>query len=302
MIQLIQKIESGIEICSRPYLTIAKDLGITEDEVVRLIQQEIESRKIRRFGPVVKHHEFGYRHNAMIVWDVKMNEVEKVAYELLQFPFVTLCYQRKSIHDVWPYELYCMVHAKDESQLNEYLVTFHNNTILSTLKKEILVSHRSFKQKGARYRPVPNDWRDKLLTRLQQGIACVEFPFAEIANELDLHESEIVAQIQVWLRDGTLTRFGPLFNIEKMGGEFTLVAMEVPKDRFDHVTEIVNSFVEVAHNYEREHQLNMWFVLGTISAEQTNSVLKKIEEQTQLKCYAMPKEKEFYLNLQLEAR
>ncbi len=299
---MIFEIEKGIEICSRPYLRIAEKFGMSELEVVNLLKEQIQSRNIRRFGPIVKHQEFGYRQNAMIVWLVDLIDVEKVAQQILSFPFVTLCYQRKTVPGVWPYPLYCMVHAKNENELNNYLKLFNSNDTLGRIPKEILVSHRCFKQKGARYRPVSDNWRDILLTRLQKGIQCVQQPFKLIADELDLHESEVIAQIQAWLEDGTLTRFGPMYNIEKMGGEFTLVAMEVPIDRFEQVTEQVNSFTEVAHNYEREHRLNMWFVLACESAEHTAKILIDIETKTQLKCYALPKEKEFYLNLQLEAK
>lgn len=302
MKNIMYEIEKGIDICSRPYLRMAEKLGLSEFEIVELLKTQIQERNIRRFGPIVKHQEFGYRQNAMIVWLVDLTNVEQIAQQILNFPFVTLCYQRKTVPGIWPFSLYCMVHAKNEIELNEYLKLFNENEVLKRIPNEILVSHRCFKQKGARYRPVNENWREQLLTRLQKGIKCESQPFQLIADELDLHESEVMAQIQVWLADGTLTRFGPMFNIEKMGGEFTLVAMEVPVEKFEHVTEQVNEFTEVAHNYEREHRLNMWFVLACESAEHTKKTISAIEQVTQIKCYALPKEKEFYLNLQLEAR
>ena len=64
------------------------------------------------------------------------------------------------------------------------------------------------------------------------------------------------------LDDGALSRFGPLFQIERAGGQFVLAAMQVPEDRFDAVAAQVNALPEVAHNYRREHRFNMWFVLA----------------------------------------
>jgi DNA-binding Lrp family transcriptional regulator len=86
-----------------------------------------------------------------------------------------------------------------------------------------------------------------------------------------------------------------------MGGALTLAAIKVPEQRFEEVTEIVNAFPEVAHNYARNHALNMWFVLATEHREQVASVIADIEQQTGLSVYNMPKISEYYVGLQLEA-
>ncbi|MEX2488818.1 MAG: Lrp/AsnC family transcriptional regulator, partial [Pseudomonadales bacterium] len=76
-----------------------------------------------------------------------------------------------------------------------------------------------------------------------------------------------------------------------------LAALKVPPERFDDVAEIVNSFPEVAHNYERNHDLNMWFVLATETLEEIGATIVRIERKTGLKVYNMPKEEEFYVGL-----
>jgi DNA-binding Lrp family transcriptional regulator len=103
------------------------------------------------------------------------------------------------------------------------------------------------------------------------------------------------------LADGVLSRFGPLFDAERLGGAVTLAAMSVPEARFDAVVEIVNAFPEVAHNYAREHALNMWFVVVCESSERIALVLEAIRERTGLAVYDMPKSEEFFIGLRLEA-
>lgn len=98
-----------------------------------------------------------------------------------------------------------------------------------------------------------------------------------------------------------LTRFGPMFQIERMGGAFCLAAMEVPEARFDAVTEAVNAFAEVAHNYRREHALNMWFVLATERPEGIAEAAARIEEATGLSVFLFPKEREYFVEMKLEA-
>jgi DNA-binding Lrp family transcriptional regulator len=139
-----------------------------------------------------------------------------------------------------------------------------------------------------------------LLNMLQAGIPVAPRPYAACAAKLGMSEEQVVKRINDMLADGLLTRFGPMFNVEKMGGEFTLVAAKVPADRFEEVSAQVNSFTGVAHNYEREHELNMWFVTATGTKAQTEDLLRDISEKTGLKLFAMPKEKEFFLEMKLK--
>lgn len=139
-----------------------------------------------------------------------------------------------------------------------------------------------------------------LINRYQGGFPIGSRPFLQIAEEVGCSEQEAIERISRMLDDGTLTRFGPLYDVEVFGGQFTLAAIEVPEPRFEEVTEIVNGFSEVAHNYARNHQLNMWFVIACEKAEQTADVVERMEQATGLKVYPFPKEKEFYINLRFD--
>ena len=106
--------------------------------------------------------------------------------------------------------------------------------------------------------------------------------------------------LKALLANRTLTRFGPMFHAGEMGGGLTLAAMRIPEQDFDRVTEQVNSFAEVAHNYRREHELNMWFVLATETPEGIAETIGRIEALTGYPVYNMPKEQEFHVNLHFE--
>jgi DNA-binding Lrp family transcriptional regulator len=94
---------------------------------------------------------------------------------------------------------------------------------------------------------------------------------------------------------GVISRFGPLINARELGGAVTLVAMTVPETRFESVAEFVNSQPEIAHNYERSHHLNMWFIVAVEDPACIGAVISRIEEETGLETYAMPKQQEFEL-------
>jgi siroheme decarboxylase len=140
-----------------------------------------------------------------------------------------------------------------------------------------------------------------IVAHLQQGFPVSERPFREAAEALGLTEEALIARIAALLRDGTLTRFGPLFDVERMGGEFTLAALAVPRSRFEQVAAQVNALPEVAHNYARAHPLNMWFVLATENAAATKRALDAIEARTGLAAVTFPKEREYFVGLRLEA-
>ncbi|MCY1370140.1 AsnC-like ligand binding domain protein [compost metagenome] len=118
----------------------------------------------------------------------------------------------------------------------------------------------------------------------------------------------MIQRLQRLLSQGDLTRFGPLFQIERAGGRFVLAAMAVPEERFDAVAAQLDAMNEVAHNYRRESAhpgqpgatpLNMWFVLAVEAAEQIGPVVARIEAETGLPVYAFPKEREFFVELKL---
>jgi len=138
-----------------------------------------------------------------------------------------------------------------------------------------------------------------LIRRLHGDFPLHDRPYAQVAHELGLTEDEVIERLRRMLDDGLLSRFGPLYQIERAGGQFVLAAMQVPEDRFDAVAAQVGALPEVAHNYRREHRFNMWFVLACVSPDEADAACARIERATGLRVYAFPKEKEFFVELRL---
>src|SRR6056297_2696091 len=138
-----------------------------------------------------------------------------------------------------------------------------------------------------------------IVNAFQGGFPTVERPFEPAAAALrdrgvDVTADELLARIQHLDEEGILTRFGALANAQEIGGNASLVAMHAPPERFDEVAEQVNSFREVAHNYEREHpHLNMWFVVSVADEDRIEEVLSDIEAETGQETYNLPKQREF---------
>jgi len=140
-----------------------------------------------------------------------------------------------------------------------------------------------------------------IINRLQLPLPIEPRPFAAVALELGCSEAELIARAKKLLDTAVLTRFGPFIDAEAMGGAFCLCAMAVPAERFDAVVEIVNGFEEVAHNYERDHVLNMWFVLATDNPGSIARVAQRIEDATGCEVLLFPKECEYFIGFKVAA-
>ena len=140
-----------------------------------------------------------------------------------------------------------------------------------------------------------------IVNRLQGGFPLSERPFAEAARELGIDEATLITKLQAMLEAGTLTRFGPMYDAERLGGAFTLCAMSVPAADFERVAALVNAHPEVAHNYERAHRYNMWFVIAAAARAQIAPLIAAIEAETGCPVLNLPREQEYFIELRLVA-
>ena len=142
----------------------------------------------------------------------------------------------------------------------------------------------------------------EIIAKMQGDFPICARPYAALAAKIGITEDELLVRLGALLNDKVLTRFGPMYQIERMGGAFVLAALAAPEERYDEVTALVNALPQVAHNYRREHALNMWFVLATETPAGIAEAVARIEADTGLPVYAFPKEQEYFVEMRLEAR
>ena len=153
--QLLERVQLGLPVCSRPYAEVGIELNMPEAEVIERLAGIKQKGLIKRMGVIVKHHQLGYRANAMIVWNIPDHLVKQLGAQISQFAFVTLCYQRPRQSE-WPYNLYCMIHGKDRATVLAQLEQLNAACCLAGFDREILFSRRCFKQRGAVYQSAAN--------------------------------------------------------------------------------------------------------------------------------------------------
>lgn len=151
--RLIEAIQNGLPISSRPYAVVGEPLGLTEQEVIDRLTRLRQRGLVKRLGVIVNHRQLGYRANAMIVLNAPDHLVDQIGGHISQFSFISLCYQRPRQGECWPYNLYCMIHGKSKERVLEQLEQLIEACGLAQFTSEVLFSKRCFKQRGAIYKP-----------------------------------------------------------------------------------------------------------------------------------------------------
>lgn len=139
-----------------------------------------------------------------------------------------------------------------------------------------------------------------IINTLQGELPVCERPYLAAAQRIGIGEDELLARLARLRERGVLTRIGPLFQIERMGGAFTLAALCAPEEEYEEVTRRVNALPEVAHNYRREHALNMWFVIATETPGEIPQVIARIEAATGCRVFNFPKSREYFVEMKLK--
>lgn len=148
--RLAAALEDGLELVTRPYAALAARAGCDERAALDRIAQWQAEGVIRRLGVVVRHHELGYRANAMTVWDLPDDVAPAYGRSLATSEGVTLAYRRARRLPGWPYNLYCMLHGVDRRRVSERLDSLEHALGLDAFPRAVLFSRTRFKQTGAR--------------------------------------------------------------------------------------------------------------------------------------------------------
>jgi siroheme decarboxylase len=149
--ELIAAIQEGFPLASRPFEAIGARAGLAEAEVIARLHHWLEHGVARRIGIVVRHHELGWRANAMVVWDVPDERVNSMGELIARQSFVTLCYRRPRRQPDWRYNLFCMIHGREPEAVLRHVETLRETCDAGGIAHQVLFSRRRFKQTGARY-------------------------------------------------------------------------------------------------------------------------------------------------------
>jgi DNA-binding Lrp family transcriptional regulator len=136
----------------------------------------------------------------------------------------------------------------------------------------------------------------RLLNEFQQGMPLTSTPYADIAKQLGVYETTVLETLRRLQTEGVVSRVGAVLRPNRVGVS-TLAAIAVPATELEEVAAIVNEFVEVNHNYERVHRINLWFVVVAEDEERLGTVLAEIEARCGYPVLDLPLLNEYFIDL-----
>ncbi len=148
--KIIALIQGDIPLTERPYLAMARQLSIPEERLMVILKELCERGVIRRFGATLRHQKSGYTVNVMAAWQVEEDQIEAVGQKMAKFRQVSHCYRRNPAQD-WPYNLYTMIHARDETSCRKIVKEIAEKT--GIVQYTLLFSKRELKKTSMAYFP-----------------------------------------------------------------------------------------------------------------------------------------------------
>ena len=152
--RIIASIQQDMAVTERPYLKIAKDLGISETDLLENIDALCRRGVIRRFGATLRHQRTGFKANAMVAWKVDEDRIDDVGQAMASFQQVSHCYRRNPTAS-WPYNLYTMIHANNEQACREIARKMSQTTSIKDYA--LLFSREELKKTSMMYFPTDED-------------------------------------------------------------------------------------------------------------------------------------------------
>ena len=136
----------------------------------------------------------------------------------------------------------------------------------------------------------------RLLNEFQRDFPLIPRPYAALGQRLGITEAEVRTRLQRLQDLGIVGRVGAVLKPHSVGSSI-LAALAVPPERLEQVAALVSAQPEVNHNYQREHDFNLWFVICADSPEQVTQVLNRIQHATGLEPLPLPLEEDFHIDL-----
>lgn len=132
--------------------------------------------------------------------------------------------------------------------------------------------------------PVELDEIDKQLLQLTQDeFSIMKRPWKELGNRLKITEEEVLLRLKRLCNKGVIRKIGPILNTRKLGlSASTLIAMKVPEEKIEQVASIINEYESVSHNYQREHEYNLWFTVRTSDEKKLRRTIEEIKRRTEI--------------------
>ena len=291
--RVLAALQDGLPRSRTPYSDMAREIGISVDDLLGVLGNWQRDGTIRRIGAIVNHFDVGLGDGAMVVWKVAAERTAEVGALFAGFPEVSHAYERQTAPG-WQYNLYAMVHGATGEAVGRTVERMSRAARVSEYL--ILATRKELKKVAPRYVQLPaacrgesrnsksevrsscrsiDDLDRTILDALQFDFPLSERPFDIVAERLGLDAGLLWSRVEAMLDHGVIRRLGASLDSRKLGFCSTLAAVRVKEDLVDRAAEIIGRHPEVTHSYLRDHEFNIWF---TVIAADTAKIEKLLDE------------------------
>jgi len=298
--RILAVLQNGLPRSRTPYSDMAREIGISPDELLAVLGNWQQDGTIRRMGAVVNPYDVGLGDSAMVVWKVPADRVAEVGALFAGFPEVSHAYERQTAPG-WEYNLYVMVHGATGEAVERTVERMSRAAGVSDY--QILATRRELKKVAPTYvRPrgarsgesqiLKSEIRDncrsiddldrRMLDALQFDFPLSERPFDVIAERLGIDTDLLWGRVEAMLEQGVIRRLGASLDSRKLGFCSTLAAVRVRGNLVDRVAEIIARYPEVTHSYLRDHEFSIWFTVIAADEGKIEELLDEVRTSLSL--------------------
>jgi len=297
--EILLEIQHNFPLTSRPFLDIGNKFGISEDEVIEILNKQKSEGIIRQTSAIFDTKKLGYK-SSLVAFEIDEKDIEDAIMIINSHPGISHNYLRSHKFNVW-----FTIALPPNSKLTldktiDFLATktkAKNYLILPTIKMfKIAVKLDTTKNKSIKEEVVQktyttielNDEYYKIIEVLQKDIEFTKEPFRYIIDTLGISYERLFAVCEELLSSGVMRRFASILNHKKAGfGSNAMVVWEIDENMAGEIGKKAASFSSVSHCYLRpvykEWKYNLFTMIHAQSSQELQKIIETIANEIEFK-------------------
>lgn len=298
--EILYRVQKNFPLCKKPFEEIANELNITENEVLRILQEEKENNVIRQTSAIFDTKKLGYK-SSLVAFEIKEENIDAAVEILNSHPGISHNYERNHSYNIW-FTIAIAPNSKsnleDTIKLLATLTKAEDYIILPTLKLfkisvKLDTTNKQEKKEKIEKKVLKsldlNDFHYSIIKEAQNDIAIVSEPFKDIIEKLDISYDQFFSTLKDFQEAGVMRRFACILNHRKAGfNANAMVAWDIEEgEEGEKIGEIAASFSAVSHCYLRPKyptwNYNLFTMIHGKTKEDTQSVIDSISKEIEYK-------------------
>lgn len=299
--EILYRIQKNFPLVAKPFEQIANELGCTEEEVLKILNEQKKKNIIRQTSAIFDTKKLGYK-SSLVAFEIAEDKIDEAVKILNSHPGISHNYERNHRYNIW-FTLAVAPNSKMDiestvellaklANANDYIILptlklFKISVKLDTTNKQ----DKKEKVKQKEYKKLDlNESHYNIIKLVQNDIEFVSEPFKDIIKELDITYNEFFTALKEFQEAGVMRRFASILNHRKAGfNANAMVVWDINEEDAQEIGEKVANFSAVSHCYLRPKypawQYNLFSMIHGKTEEDTQNVIDSIAKEIEYKSY-----------------